>query len=78
MECERTMNEILRYVASTIGIDGAAIRDLMLESVEYRFEKVLRLFHPIQWLRDNGPCHVSHETVAFAKNLGFEVCTTPS
>ncbi len=73
--CDR---EALRYVASTIGIDGAAIRDLMLESVEYRFGKVLRLPHQIQWLSDNGPCYVSHETVAFARNLGFEVCTTPS
>ncbi len=73
--CDR---EVLGYISSTIGIDGAAIRDLMLESVEYRFGKILRLPHQIQWLSDNGPCYVSHETVAFARNLGFEVCTTPA
>lgn len=73
--CDR---EVLGYISSTIGIDGAAIRDLMLESVEHRFGKILQLPHKIQWLSDNGPCYVSHETVSFARNLGFEVCTTPA
>ncbi len=73
--CDR---EILGYVASTVGIDGAAIRDLMLESVEYRFGKSQKLQRPIQWLTDNGPCYVARETVAFARELGFEVCTTPA
>lgn len=73
--CDR---EIIGYIASTIGIDGAAIRDLMVESVEYRFGKVDKLPRPIQWLSDNGPCYISHETVMFARNIGFDVCTTPS
>ncbi len=73
--CDR---EVLGYISSTIGTDGAAIRDLMLESVEHRFGKVLKLPHQIQWLSDNGPCYVSHETVSFARNIGFEVCTTPA
>lgn len=73
--CDR---EILSYVASTIGIDGAAIRDLMLESIEYRFGKINQLPKSIQWLSDNGPCYVSRETVSFARELGFEVCTTPA
>lgn len=73
--CDR---EILGYFASTVGIDGAAIRDLMLESVEYRFGKVGRLSKTIQWLSDNGPCYVARETVAFARELGFDVCTTPA
>lgn len=71
--CDR---EILSYIASTIGIDGAAIRDLMLEAMEYRFGKVNFLPNKIQWLSDNGPCYVAKETVRFAKDLGFEVCTT--
>lgn len=73
--CDR---EILGYVASTIGIDGAAIRDLMLESVEYRFGKVKQIPRRMQWLSDNGPCYVARETVTFARELGFEVCTTPA
>jgi putative transposase len=59
-------HEILGYIASTIGIDGAAIRDLMTECVEYRFGSLSKLAQPIQWLSDNGPCYVSHETVTFA------------
>jgi hypothetical protein len=27
-------------------------------------------------VKRNGPCYVSRDTVAFAKELGFEVCTT--
>jgi putative transposase len=73
--CDR---EILGYIASTIGIDGAAIRDLMTECVEYRFGCISKLMQPIQWLSDNGPCYVSRETVTYARELGFEVCTTPS
>lgn len=73
--CDR---EIIGFISSTIGIDGAAIRDLMVESMEYRFGKIQNLSHPIQWLSDNGSCYTSRETVSFARNLGFEVCTTPA
>lgn len=71
--CDR---EILSYIASTIGINGETIRDLMLEAVEYRFGTVNLLPHKIQWLSDNGPCYVAKETVEFAKSIGFDVCTT--
>lgn len=73
--CDR---EILGYIASTVGIDGAAIRDLMVECIEHRFGKVNNLPCAIQWLTDNGPCYVANETVLFARSLGFDVCTTPS
>jgi transposase InsO family protein len=72
--CDR---EAMRYIASTVGIDGAAIRDLMLEAAEYRFGKDLKLPCKIQWLSDNGSCYTAKETVEFGRNLGFEVCTTP-
>lgn len=73
--CDR---EILGYIASTIGIDGTAIRDLMVECIEYRFGSLHQLPCKIQWLSDNGPCYVSRETVSFARNLGFDVRTTPA
>jgi transposase InsO family protein len=73
--CDR---EVLGHIASTIGMNGEGIRDLMLESVENRFGKIPGLRNPIQWLSDNGPCYTAHETVNFAKALGFEVCTTPA
>ena len=50
----------------------------MVESVESRFGTVMKLPSPVQWLSDNGPCYIARETVAFGRNLGFEICTTPS
>lgn len=73
--CDR---EVMSYVASTIGTNGAAIRDLMVECVEKRFGKTAVLPHQVQWLSDNGPCYTSHETVGFARMIGFDVRTTPS
>lgn len=73
--CDR---EVIRYLSSTIGVDGAMARDLMVETVEARFGKITQLPKPIQWLSDNGPCYTAHETVRTGRSLGFEVCTTPS
>jgi transposase InsO family protein len=71
--CDR---EVMAWCASTGGISGEMIRDLMVESVERRFgEKALP--HPIQWLSDNGSCYRAHETVEFAINLGLVPCFTP-
>jgi transposase InsO family protein len=72
--CDR---EALRYIASTKGIDGGMIRDLMAESVLYRFGSVNKLPKAIQWLSDNGSCYTARETVRFGRELGFEICTTP-
>ena len=71
--CDR---EIIGYIVSTIGIDGAAIRDLILESVEYRFGAIQKLPHTIQWLSDNGSCYTARDTIKFARELGFDVRTT--
>lgn len=73
--CDR---EVMSYVASTIGIDGAAIRDLMVDCLEARFGKINYLPHRVQWLSDNGPQYTSHETVNFARSIGFDVRTTPA
>lgn len=72
--CDR---EVMRYIASTKGIDGQMIRDSMLETVEYRFQDTKTPF-TIQQLTDNGPAYIAYETVRFARQLGFSVCTTPS
>ena len=72
--CDR---EILSYVATTGGIGGDSIWDLMLQSVESRFGSIDRLPHAIEWLSDNGSCYTAHETRQFARDLGFRVCRTP-
>ncbi len=72
--CDR---EAMRYVASSKGIDGEMIRDLMVETMHYRFGQCDNLPNKIQWLTDNGPCYTAHDTVRFGRSLGFEICTTP-
>lgn len=70
--------ESITYVASTRGIDGGLVRDLMMETVEQRFGKVKRVPHVVQWLTDNGPGYTAHETVRFGHSLGLDIRTTPS
>jgi len=72
--CDR---EIMSYVATTGGICGDMIRDLMAESIEARFGLVDKVPGPIQWLSDNGPAYIARETRNFARMMGLEVCTTP-
>lgn len=73
--CDR---EVIGFIATTIGMDGQSIRDLIVECVESRFGTTEKIPHRIQWLTDNGPCYTAYETVELARSLGFEVCTTPS
>lgn len=71
--CDR---EVMGYIASTIGIDGQAIRDLMIETVEYRFGST-QVPYTVQWLTDNGSCYTARETVVFGRELGLDIRTTP-
>jgi len=71
--CDR---EVMSYVATTGGISGDLIRDLMAESVEARFGLVDKVPQRIQWLSDNGPAYVARETRSIARTMGLEVCTT--
>ncbi len=73
--CDR---EAMRFIASTIGVDGQMIRDLMVETIEYRFGKVTKAPKRVQWLTDNGPGYIARETVELARSLNLEPCTTPS
>lgn len=69
--------EVLSYIATTGGITGEMVRDLMTEAIEYRFGMVDQVPQSIQWLSDNGPAYIAHETRAFARTMGLDVCTTP-
>lgn len=72
--CDR---EVMSYVATTGGISGDMVRDLMAESIEHRFGIVDHLPHRVQWLSDNAPAYIARETRNFAKMMGMDVCTTP-
>ena len=68
----------MSYVATTAGISGDMIKDLMVEAIESRFGFVDELPHHIEWLSDNGSAYTAHETRAFATMMmGLEVRTTP-
>jgi putative transposase len=64
-------------VATTGGIGGDEVRDLMVAAVEHRFGRIDRLPDTIEWLSDNGSGYIAHETRSFARNLGLEPRTTP-
>jgi putative transposase len=72
--CDR---EAMSYVATTGGIGGEEVRDLMVAAVEHRFGRVNRVPRTIEWLTDNGSGYVAHDTRRFARDLGLEPRTTP-
>jgi putative transposase len=73
--CDR---EAMSYVATTDGIDGDMVRDLMLDSVQNRFNGADKAPEPIEWLSDNGSPYIdiAESTKTFAKFLGLKACTT--
>jgi putative transposase len=72
--CDR---EAMAWVATTQGIKGEDVRDLMVASVESRFGQINRLPRTIEWLSDNGSGYIAKETRAFAREIGLEPLTTP-
>ena len=67
--CDR---EAMSFLATTTGVSGEDVRDLMLAAVEHRFGLVNRLPVTIEWLSDNGSCYVAGETRSFARDIGLE------
>jgi transposase InsO family protein len=72
--CDR---EAMSFLATTSGVSGEDVRDLMLAAVEHRFGLVNRLPVTIEWLSDNGSCYVAGETRSFARDISLEPRTTP-
>jgi transposase InsO family protein len=72
--CDR---EVITWTATTSGITGEHIRDLMIEAIERRFGAVAWAPHPIEWLADNGSAYTAHETVQYAQAWGLIPCFTP-
>lgn len=72
--CDR---EALAFVATTEGIKGEDVQDLMITAIEGRFGQVSRLPHLIEWLSDNGSGTIAADTKALAREIGLEPRTTP-
>ena len=72
--CDR---EAMGHVATTGGIKGEHIRDLMVSAVEHRFGQINRLPAAIEWLTDNGSCYTATDTRRFAGDIGLLPLTTP-
>jgi putative transposase len=71
--CDR---EAISYLATTAGIASEHVQDLMVESVEQRFDE-LTLCDDVEWLSDNGPPFAARITRKFGKQLGLRPCRTP-
>jgi len=68
--------EAISWVATTAGISGEMIRDMMVRCVEQRFSTI-RAPHPVQWLSDNGSIFAAHRTIEIAVALNLVPCFTP-
>lgn len=68
--------EVTDWIASSGALAGSDIRDLMLTSIEKRFngEPPERA---IQWLSDNGSVYISRDTRNFAAMIGLNPKRTP-
>jgi len=73
--CDR---EIMSFVATTGWINAEMIRDLMTQTMEYRFGNIDQLPHKIEWLSDNGKYYLANETIRFARAINLVPCSTPA
>jgi putative transposase len=71
--CDR---EAMSFVATTGGISGDDVRDLMgRRRASVRQGQLLAV--TIEWLSDNGSCYIAGDTRSFARDIGLEPRTTP-
>jgi putative transposase len=68
--------EVVGWTATTAGISGEMIRDMMVHCVERRFGAAPAP-HRVQWLSDNGSIFAAHKTIDIALALNLEPCFTP-
>jgi putative transposase len=71
--CDR---EVIAWSATTTGVTGEMVRDLMLACVEARFGAA-RTAHPVEWLSDNGSAYIAKPTREMATALGLRLAFTP-
>ena len=71
--CDR---EVMGWLATSAGISGEMVRDLMVTCVERRFG-ISKAAHPVEWLSDNGSAYIAKDTLDTATALGLKLCFTP-
>jgi transposase InsO family protein len=71
--CDR---EVIAWSATTGGVSGEMVRDLMIACVERRFG-AMRTSRPVEWLSDNGSAYIARETAQVATALGLRLAFTP-
>ena len=71
--CDR---EVIAWSATTAGVSGEMVRDLMVACVERRFGST-RTRHPVEWLSDNGSAYIAKQTAQTATALGLLLAFTP-
>jgi putative transposase len=72
--CDR---QAIAFAATTAGISGEMVRDVMVETMCKRFGEVPGLPSPAEWLSDNGSGYIARETRGFAQDIGLVPCRTP-
>jgi putative transposase len=71
--CDR---DIIAWSATTTGISGEMVRDLMVACVERRFG-ISKAPQAVEWLSDNGSAYIAKNTLDTATALGLNLCFTP-
>ena len=71
--CDR---EVMAWLATSAGISGEMVRDLMVACVERQFG-ISKAAHPVEWLSDNGSAYIAKDTLDTATALGLKLCFTP-
>ena len=69
--------QAIAFAATTGGIRGKLVRDVMVETMSKRFGQVAGLPSPAEWLSDDGSGHIARETRGFAQDVGLTLCRTP-
>jgi putative transposase len=72
--CDR---QAIAFAATTAGISGELVRDVMVQTLSTRFGQAEQLPQPAQWLSDNGSGYIARETRDFARDIGLIACRTP-
>ena len=71
--CDR---EVIAWSATTAGISGEMVRDLMIVCVERRFW-TSKTPHVVEWLSDNGSAYIVKDTLDTATALGLQALLHP-